>query len=84
MLLYRQTEMHPLEYFRTVLGVLKHHRAILKLKKCKWFQEMCEFVGTDVSEGGTQLVHSKNEAFAKLEQLNTRGEFVMIIEYFGL
>ena len=34
-LLYGRTEKHLIEYFRTVLEVLKHHRATLKLKNCK-------------------------------------------------
>ena len=38
-LLYGRTAGHCLEYFRTVLDVLKHHHATLKLKKCKWFQD---------------------------------------------
>ena len=34
-LLYGRTAEQLLAYFRTVLGVLKHHCATLKLKKCK-------------------------------------------------
>ena len=33
MLLYRRTSEQLLAYFRTVLDVLKHHRATIKLKK---------------------------------------------------
>ena len=38
-LLYGHTAEYLLAYFRTVLEVLKHYRATLKLKKCKRFQE---------------------------------------------
>ena len=48
MLLYGRTAKQLLDYFRAVLNVLKHHQATLKLKKCKWFQDRCEFVGISV------------------------------------
>ena len=70
-LLYRCTSRQLLDYFRTVLDVLKHHRATLKLKKCKLFQYMCKFVGMNVEAGGTQPAQSQNGAFANLEQPNT-------------
>ena len=37
-LLYGHTADHILEYFRTVLDVLKHHCTTLKPKRCKCFQ----------------------------------------------
>ena len=70
-LLYGRTAEQIIGYFRTVLDVLKHHRTTLKLKKLKWFQERCDFVGMDVSAGGTQPAQSRNEAFYKLEIPNT-------------
>ena len=82
-LLYGRTSMHFLDYLKTVMDFLKYHRATLKLKKCKWFQDRCEFVGMDIPEGGTQPVQSKNEAFAKLERLITWGDLRMIIGIFG-
>ena len=36
--LYGLTDEKLLDYFRTVLDVLKQHHATLKLKNCKWFQ----------------------------------------------
>ena len=36
-LLYGRTSEQLLAYFTTVLDVLKHQPATLKLKKCKWF-----------------------------------------------
>ena len=42
-LMYGRTSEQFLAYFRTVLDVLKKHRAKLKLKKCKWFQHRCNF-----------------------------------------
>ena len=82
-LLYGLTSSQLLAYFRTVLDFLRHHRALLKLKKCKWFQDRCDFVGMDVAAGGTQPEKSKNETFAKLEQPNTWGELCMLIGIFG-
>ena len=66
-LLYGSTAEQLLNYFRTVLYVIKHHPAALNSKNCKWFQDRCEFVGIDVAAGQTQPVQSKNEAFSKLE-----------------
>ena len=84
MSLYGITTKQILAYFRTVLDDLKHHHATLKLKICKWFQDRCEFLGVDFTVGGTQPVHSKNEAFAKLEKPNTWGDLCMLISLFGL
>ena len=39
--LYGRTAEQLLGYFRTVLDVLKPHRATLKLKMCKQFQDRC-------------------------------------------
>ena len=83
-LLYGRTDRQLLDYLRTVLDVLKHQRDILKLKKCKWFQDKCEFVGMDVAEDGTQPAQSKNEAFAEIERPNTWGDLRMLIVIFGL
>ena len=63
MLLYGITTRQLPSYFRTVLDVLKHHRATLKLKRCKWFQDRCKFVGMDMEAGVTQPAQSKNKAF---------------------
>ena len=52
-LLYGRTAEQLLACFITVLDVLKNHRATLKLKVCKWFQDMCKFIGMDVAEGRT-------------------------------
>ena len=48
-LLYGHIAEQILDYFRTVMDLLKHHHAKLKIKNWKWFQYMCEFVGMDVS-----------------------------------
>ena len=57
--LYVHTEEHILPYFITVLYVLKHHRVTNNLKKYRWFQYMCEFVGMYVAEVGAQPAQSK-------------------------
>ena len=59
-LLYRRTSRQLLDYFRTVLDVLKHHWDTLKLKKCKWFQDRCNFVEMYMEAGGTQHSQSQN------------------------
>ena len=72
-LLYGRISGQLLAYFRKVLDFLKHHRATLKLKKFKWFQDRCKFVGMDMAAGVTQPVQSKNNAFVKLDQPNIWG-----------
>ena len=42
-LLYGRTEGQLLDCFITVLYVIKHHCATLKLKKRKWFWDRCKF-----------------------------------------
>ena len=64
-LLYGRTAGQLLDYFRTVMNILKHRRDSLNLKIFKWFQDRCEFVGVDVVEGVTQPAQSQNEAFSK-------------------
>ena len=67
MLLYGRAAEKLLDYFITVLNILKHHRAILKLKRCKWFQDRFNFVGMDTAELVTKTVQYKREDFANLE-----------------
>ena len=81
-LLYGCTAEQLLNYFITVLDLLKHQHTTLKLKKCKCFQDRCNFLGMDVAAGGTEPTQSKNEAFFKLEQPNTRGDLHMLIGIF--
>ena len=83
-LLYGRTYRQLMAYFITLLDVLKHHCATLKLENLKWFQERCKFLGINVAEGETQPAQSKNEAFAKLERPNTWGDLRMPIGLFGL
>ena len=66
-LLYGRIAEQLLSYFRKVLDVHTNHRARIKLKKCKWFQDRCKFVGMYVATGGTQPAQSKNEVFKNLE-----------------
>ena len=83
-LLYGRTANNILAYFRTVLDVLKHHRNTIKLKRCKWFQDRCKFLGMDVAEGGTQPAQSKNKTFYQPEKPNTGVDLRMLIGIFGL
>ena len=66
-LLYGHTAKQLLAYFRTVLDIIKQHVTNINLKKCKWFQDRCKFVGMYVATGGTQPAQSKNEVFKNLE-----------------
>ena len=75
-LLYGCTAQQLLAYFRTVLDVLKHHRDTIKPKLCKWFQERCEFVGMDVSEGGTQPAQSNNEKKASYLLIEVKSNII--------
>ena len=63
---------------------LKHHWTTLNLNKCKWLQDMCDFVQMDMSAGRTQLAYSKTNAFAKLEIPNTLSDLHMLIGLFVL
>ena len=83
-LLYGCTAGQLLSYFITVIDVIKHHCATLKLKRCEWFQKRNNFVGMDLEAGGTQPAHSRNEDFSKLEQPNKWGDLCILIRLFGL
>ena len=63
-LLYGNTAEPVLDFFITFLYLLNHHHATLKLKKCKCFQYMCEFVGMYMSAGETQPANTKKEVFS--------------------
>ena len=70
-IIHVQTVEQNLAYFITVLGILKNHHATMKLNKCEWFQDKYEFVVMYTADVGTQASKSKNDAFYKLEKLNT-------------
>ena len=82
-LLYGRTVKQILTYFKTLLNVLKHHHATLKLKRCKWFQDRYKFVGMYIAAVGTQPAQSKNQAFEKIERPNTWRDLRMLIGVFG-
>ena len=66
-LVFRRDPDSLLQYFRVVLEVLKHHHATIKLQKCKWFRDQCEFMGVDVKSNGNSPAESKYKAFLELE-----------------
>ena len=68
-LLYGHTSNKRLAYFRAVLYVLKHHCATIKVKKLKWFQYRCGFVGVGVTSGVTQPAHSKKRRLTRYSNL---------------
>ena len=81
-LLYGRTAGQILDYFSTVVDVLKHHRTTLKMKNCKWFQNSWYFLGVDVAVCRTQPSQSKNEAFAKIYRTNTWEYLCILIGIF--
>ena len=66
------------------MDALKNQCAKLKLKKCKWFQYRCDFLGMGVAAGVTQPAHYRNNTFDKLERPNTWGDMRILIGIFGL
>ena len=52
-----------MEYFITVVDLLKHHCNTSNLNNCKWFQYKYKFVGMDMVAGETQPAHSQNDTF---------------------
>ena len=82
-LVYGRDQEQLLNYFQAVLDILKHYRATINLKKCKWFQDRCEFVGVDVGAKGNSPAHSKFDAFEKLGRPRTWSDIRMLIGVFG-
>ena len=72
-----------LQYSRAILGFLKHHRATINLKKCKWFHKNCEFVGVDIGAHRNSPARSKYAAFEQLDQPSTWSNLRMVIRVFG-
>ena len=65
-LVYGRDQEQLLKYFQAVLDILKHYRATINLKKCKWFQDRCEFVGVDVGAKGN-IPASSTYSFGAME-----------------
>eukprot|EP00957_Ditylum_brightwellii_P129685 9892764-Ditylum_brightwellii.AAC.1 len=82
-LLHGREARELLRYFRIVLEVFQHHRATVKLQKCRWFQSQCKFVGIDVCAGGNKPAASKYEAFKQLQRPNRWADLWMLIGVFG-
>ena len=72
-----------LRYFKTVLDILKHYRQTINLKKYKWFQDNCKYIGVNVGAKRNSLGQSKFEAFHKIECPQTRFNVRMLIGVFG-
>jgi hypothetical protein len=73
-----------LRYFKCILEILMHYKATINLRKCKWFQDKCEFVGFDVCAGGNRPAHSKFTAFEKLGPPQTWSDIRVLIGVFGV
>jgi len=82
-LLYAKTIVELLAFFRIVLGVLRHYSATVKLKKCKFMPDRCEFVGVDVLPEGNSPAKSKHATFASIPSPESWSDLRMIIGMFG-
>jgi hypothetical protein len=82
-LVFGRTKDEYLRYFKCILEVLMHYQATINLRKCKWFQDKCEFVGVDVCSGGNRPAPSKFAAFEKLGPPQTWSGIRMLIGVFG-
>jgi hypothetical protein len=72
-----------IEYFKCVLEVLQHYRVTAKLRKCRFFVPIAEFVGLDVHPDGNSPAASKSKAFRDLTRPNTFTDLNMLIGCFG-
>ena len=72
-----------IQYFVCVLQVLQHYRCTAKLRKCRFFPSVAEFVGLDINAKGNSPAKSKFEAFTKLEPPKTFTDLNMLIGCFG-
>ena len=72
-----------LTYFLCVLEVLQHYRCTAKLRKCRFFPSVAEFVGLDIHAEGNAPAKSKFEAFTKLEPPKSFTDLNMLIGCFG-
>ena len=72
-----------LQYFRVVLEVLKHHHATVKLQKCKWFWDQCEFIGVDIKSDGNSPAKLKYKGFLELGCSKCWTDLWMLIGCFG-
>ena len=70
-------------YFKCVLEVLQHYRVTAKLRKCRFFVPIAEFVGLDVHPDGNSPAASKNKAFKDLSRPYTFTDLNMLIGCFG-
>ena len=82
-LLYARTVSALFNLWRLVLTVLQHHSATIKLKKCKFFDTQCEFVGVDIGRDGNSPAASKFAAFKRIPRPETWADLRMIIGMFG-
>jgi hypothetical protein len=82
-ILSAQDEETLINYFVCILKILQHHRATVKLKKCRFFPSTAEFVGLDIHKEGNSPAKSKFEAFKNLGPPNTFTDLNMLIGCFG-
>ena len=72
-----------IRYFLCVLEILQHYRCTAKLRKCRFFPSIAEFVGLDISENGNSPARSKFRAFQQLGPPTTFTDLNMLIGCFG-
>ena len=82
-MLYAHDSDILVKYFACVLKVLQHYRCTAKLRKCRFFPPIAEFVGLDVHADGNSPAESKFDAFRKLSQPVLFTDLNMLIGCFG-
>ena len=82
-MLYARDAATLIKYFVCVLQVLQHYRCTAKLRKCRFFPPVAEFVGLDVHPDGNSPAQSKFDAFRKLSKPVLFTDLNMLIGCFG-
>ena len=72
-----------IEYFVCVLEVLQHYRCTAKLRKCRFFPPVAEFVGLDIHAKGNAPAASKFKAFERIQAPKLFTDLNMLIGCFG-
>ena len=82
-MLYAHDPDTLIKYFVCVLKILQHYRCTAKLRKCRFFSPITEFVGLDVHAEGNSPAQSKFDAFRKLDRPVLFTDLNMLIGCFG-
>lgn len=78
---FRKTPADRIEQVRSVLRLLYVAGVTLKLKKCKFFAEISDYVGHVIQPGGMDLAENTTNAVEKFEEYTTQTK---LRSFFGL